>query len=277
MVKLRDILEVLGHPPSLHAATVHAPIILAMIGAVLCALVAATRGRNATLRVGACVCLAMVVASALAAASAGERAFALMGDASVAARETAATHRWMAEKVWVLAVVALGASALAWARRPSLAMFGRLAAAGVSGLLAAWVGLTAHHGGTLVYRHGVGVPSERAARAGDSRGAAPEDVSADPRVVFFESGVRPLLTRNCMGCHGPEGFAASGLSLSSPAGYLKGGRRGAAVVPGNPEASLLLKAVRGDSLPRMPYNQAALEPAEIAALERWVREGAVWR
>lgn len=269
----QELLDVLRRPQALHAALVHAPIILAMIGALLCALVLATRGRNATLRTAASACLAIVLVSALAAASAGERTFAEIGDPSIAARQAAATHRWMAERVWMFAVTALAASALAWAKRPGLAQAGRVVAAAASGLLAAWVGLTAHHGGTLVYQHGIGVPHARPPLTNPPAVEQPDD----PRVALFESDVRPLLARNCMGCHGPEGYTASGLSLTSPAGFLKGGTRGPAVVPGDPGTSLLLRAVRGDGMPRMPYNQPALSKDEIETLQRWIRDGAVWR
>lgn len=272
MVTPQEVFKVLSHPPALHAALVHAPIMLSMIGALLCALVLATRGRNLTLQVSAGVCLATALVSALAAANAGENAFALMGDAPDIARQNAETHRWMAEKVWLLAGITLITWGLSWAKPARLSLAGRIGAAASSGVLAAWVGLTAHHGGTLVYQHGIGVQPQTPAPGGSSRGDPPED----PRIAFFESDVRPLLTQHCMSCHGPDQFAASGLSLTSPAGLLTGGKRGPAVDPGNPAGSLLLNAVKGQSMPRMPYNQAPLSAEQIAVLEKWIRQGAVW-
>lgn len=131
----------------------------------------------------------------------------------------------------------------------------------------------AHHGGALDYQHGVGVPSQAALQASPSR----EDTRSDPRMVFFESDVRPLLARSCVSCYGPGEFAAGGLSWTSPAGFLKGGTRGPALIPGYPATSLVLKVVRGEGMPRMPYHRPALSAEQISTLERWIREGAVWR
>src|SRR5690348_4835638 len=62
---------------------------------------------------------------------------------------------------------------------------------------------------------------------------------------FFESRVRPVLAESCFGCHGPK-KQMSGLRLDSRDGLLKGGDNGPAVVPGDPEKSPLVKAVRRD-------------------------------
>jgi hypothetical protein len=58
-------------------------------------------------------------------------------------------------------------------------------------------------------------------------------------------------------------------------GLLTGGGRGAAIVPGSPEKSLLLKAVRNETKLKMPPEKQISE-AQISDLERWIREGAVW-
>jgi len=90
----------------------------------------------------------------------------------------------------------------------------------------------------------------------------------------FERHVRPLLERYCVTCHGPA-KQRGGLRLDTKAGWQAGGDGGPAVVPGDPAKSLLLRAVRGeDGLKRMPPT-AALADAEIAALTKWVRNGAV--
>jgi hypothetical protein len=92
-------------------------------------------------------------------------------------------------------------------------------------------------------------------------------------VAFFEARVRPVLATNCASCHSGS-MPASGLRLDVPALVGKGGARGLAVVPGKPDASLLVRAVRyADPNLRMP--PAGKLPAEqIAALEEWVRRGA---
>lgn len=89
----------------------------------------------------------------------------------------------------------------------------------------------------------------------------------------FETSVRPLLIERCIECHGPDRQEGS-LRLDSRPGWMKGGDRGPAIVPGNLEDSLLLRAVSHlDPDLRMPEEK--LSDANIAALEQWVRDGAV--
>ena len=90
---------------------------------------------------------------------------------------------------------------------------------------------------------------------------------------FFEARVRPVLAEKCFGCHGEN--AAGGLRLDSRAGMLVGGKRGAAVVVGDPSGSLIVQAVRRAGTLKMPPG-GALADSEIAAIEQWVRDGADW-
>ena len=60
---------------------------------------------------------------------------------------------------------------------------------------------------------------------------------------FFEIRIRPVLHDHCAECHGAK-KQKGGLRLDSREGMMKGGESGAAVVPGKPEDSLLLKVVR---------------------------------
>lgn len=90
---------------------------------------------------------------------------------------------------------------------------------------------------------------------------------------FFERNVRPVLARNCYSCHG-SAQELGGLRLDSRAALLRGGSRGPAVLPGHPEQSLLIKAVKHDGL-KMPLG-GKLTDSEIAALEKWVSQGAPW-
>ena len=58
---------------------------------------------------------------------------------------------------------------------------------------------------------------------------------------------------------------------------LKGGESGPAIVPGDPDASLLIKAVRhAPGAPKMPRKAQQLTDAQIDALARWIRLGAPW-
>ncbi len=92
---------------------------------------------------------------------------------------------------------------------------------------------------------------------------------------YFEKQVRPILVRNCQGCHG-QAMQRGGLRLDSRAALLTGGALGPAVVPGNADQSLLVQAVRyGDEHLQMPP-MGKLKAEQIAALEEWVKRGAVW-
>ena len=91
---------------------------------------------------------------------------------------------------------------------------------------------------------------------------------------FFESKIRPLFAANCYGCH--TNSAMGGLRLDSAEAIAKGGGKGPAVVPGDPDKSLLIQLVRHtDPKQRMPMGNK-LKDAEVAALAEWVKAGAVW-
>ncbi len=89
----------------------------------------------------------------------------------------------------------------------------------------------------------------------------------------FEKVIRPLLVEKCIGCHG-EKKPKGDLRLDSLAGMLKGGESGPAIVPGKPEQSLLVTAVRHNESLKMPKDK--LPTADIAVLTAWVKAGAVW-
>ncbi|MBM3946959.1 MAG: DUF1549 domain-containing protein, partial [SAR202 cluster bacterium] len=97
-----------------------------------------------------------------------------------------------------------------------------------------------------------------------------EDASAR-----FELRVRPLLQRRCVSCHGPT-VSQSGLRLDTAAGLKVGGRRGPAVIPGDPGSSRLFRAVSGREPNLKMPPEGALSPQERADLEGWIRAGAIW-
>ena len=104
---------------------------------------------------------------------------------------------------------------------------------------------------------------------------APLGLSAAPDTAFFETKVLPLLTQRCFECHSHEKKIKAGLALDSRAGWVAGGDSGPAILPGEVEKSLLIKAVRytDDDLQMPPKEK--LSPAEIEILEQWVKQGAV--
>jgi hypothetical protein len=96
-------------------------------------------------------------------------------------------------------------------------------------------------------------------------------------VAFFEKQVRPLLVEQCYNCHSAKANKTrGGLSLDSRSAILEGGDTGPAVVPGKPEQSLLISAVHATSDELQMPPKGKLQPVQIAALEKWVREGAVF-
>ncbi|HKB41015.1 MAG TPA: c-type cytochrome domain-containing protein, partial [Gemmataceae bacterium] len=99
--------------------------------------------------------------------------------------------------------------------------------------------------------------------------------SAGPQAVeFFEKRVRPLLADRCLSCHGPE-RQRGGLRLDTKQGLLRGSDNGPVVVPGRPEKSRLLQAVRHEGEVKMPP-KGKLSPEAVADLDHWVRLGVPW-
>src|SRR4051794_30433039 len=102
-----------------------------------------------------------------------------------------------------------------------------------------------------------------------SLAATPEPTAE--QVKFFEEKVRPILAENCYKCHGSEKQKGS-LRLDMREAVLEGGESGPVVVPGKPNESALVEAVKWQSL-EMPPN-GKLSESQIATLTEWVRIGA---
>src|SRR5208337_1711243 len=83
----------------------------------------------------------------------------------------------------------------------------------------------------------------------------------------FETRVRPVLARACFSCHTDS--AMGGLKMDSREHILKD------VVPGDPDASKLVQAIRYSGARKMPPS-GKLKDEEIASIEAWVKAGAVW-
>jgi len=90
----------------------------------------------------------------------------------------------------------------------------------------------------------------------------------------FRTEIAPLLEQRCAQCHG-EKQQLSGLDLSSRAAMISGGKKGPAVLPGNPQQSPLYRHVAGMEEPAMPLG-GALSAEEVALLRRWIAGGAEW-
>jgi Protein of unknown function (DUF1553)/Protein of unknown function (DUF1549)/Planctomycete cytochrome C len=103
-----------------------------------------------------------------------------------------------------------------------------------------------------------------------------------PRIVhgdehndeLFERFVRPLLIEHCQQCH-DEKKQESGLRLDSRQAMVMGGDRGPAIIPGQANGSLLIKAIRYHDDLQMPPN-GRLTDAQIDAVVEWIELGAPW-
>ncbi|WP_436717892.1 DUF1553 domain-containing protein [Roseiconus lacunae] len=100
----------------------------------------------------------------------------------------------------------------------------------------------------------------------------PDRISPE-QLQFFESKIRPVLVRECYGCHSDQsGQNKGGLRLDSQRVTLLGGDSGAAVVPGDPESSLLYTAITHEDFVMPPKRK--LSDAEIADFRKWILDGA---
>jgi cytochrome c553 len=108
------------------------------------------------------------------------------------------------------------------------------------------------------------------------RTAAAGDAAPTPEQVrFFEAQIRPVLAETCAKCHGPS-KQKGGLRVDSRSALLVGGDTGPAIVPGKPEESLLVAALRyEEDGPKMPPS-GKLPAAKVEALAQWVALGAPW-
>lgn len=107
--------------------------------------------------------------------------------------------------------------------------------------------------------------------------AAGSEKPSAAEIEHFEKRIRPLLHEHCYACHSGEAdVLQGGLRVDGGAHLLSGGDSGAAVVPGEPDESLLIQSVRyqGDGYDMPP--EGKLPDEAIALLVDWVQRGAVF-
>lgn len=113
---------------------------------------------------------------------------------------------------------------------------------------------------------------------GDVPQIARADFAAKPtaeQLAFFENKIRPVLVEHCYECHSATAKKIKGgLVVDSRSGIQKGGDTGPLLTPGDPEASMLIEAVRHASEDTAMPPKKKLPPNMIADLEAWVRMGA---
>jgi len=93
-----------------------------------------------------------------------------------------------------------------------------------------------------------------------------------PAELQFVEHVRPVLQAQCFNCHGGK-FKQAGLNLQTRETLLRGSDNGAVVVPGKADESLLVKKIRHEHDPGMPYKGAKLPEAVINQIVTWVNAG----
>jgi hypothetical protein len=86
------------------------------------------------------------------------------------------------------------------------------------------------------------------------------------------AAVQPILQKNCYGCHTDK--MKGGLRVDSVRALLKGGESGPVIVPGHPDDSLLIKAIRYKDQDLQMPPKGPLPASDVAAIEAWIRAGA---
>lgn len=278
---LDDFSRTWADPQLRHALIVHWPVVLSALSVLLTLALLVAGGRNATLRVITLLCCLAMMAGAYMGSQSGSRAENSVGTLSSEAHHLLEEHEELGEKTPLFAAVCAGLVLLTFIAykplRVSAAALGFVCCAGTAG----WIANTAHHGGLLVYEHGVGTPqtaspAEPIPTGSDGQANQPSAEAA----AFFRQTVWPILSEHCIGCHNPQRAGRSGgLDQTTRATLLKGGRHGPAIVPGKPDESLLIRRVTGadperDRMPPPP--DPPLSAQQIEALKQWIRDGAAW-
>ena len=101
---------------------------------------------------------------------------------------------------------------------------------------------------------------------------AQADEAPPEKTVSYYRSVRPILQRQCSGCHFPGKLEGS-LSVLGVAELLKGGEAGAAIVPMKPDESKLVAYISGDD-PEMPLNGEPLSAEAVYTIRTWIAQGA---
>jgi hypothetical protein len=93
--------------------------------------------------------------------------------------------------------------------------------------------------------------------------------------AFFHDKVEPVLKKHCYECHSTSAEKIKGgLLLDSKAGILKGGDTGTALIPGDPDNSKIIIAVRHKDPDLQMPPKKRISGDEITTLEKWVKDGA---
>lgn len=298
-----EMLSILDKPSMLHAAVVHLPIALVVVGIPMLVL-SAIFHRSVALRLLTLLVYLSAAVSGWVAEETGEganRHVPLEIPAAVSALRD--EHMEMGERVPIAAAVVAVLVLLSFVPfKEARAGFHLLAlvAAVISAGLTAY---TAHLGGELVYDHGVGTPhmaiyapkppAPPAAETAPTDAApmpapapAPEP-PAEPLVpvrpidleaakqVSYVRDIVPIMEEYCIDCHeNPD--ADGNFDVTSVANLLKAGdKAGPGVIPGDPDQSSIVRYIRGELQPRMPKKKKPLSEETLHTIRQWIAAGAI--
>jgi hypothetical protein len=100
-------------------------------------------------------------------------------------------------------------------------------------------------------------------------------VAANQNTNFFEKKIRPILSKNCYECHSAKSKSLkAGLLLDLKAGWVRGGKNGAVIIPGQPSKSILMNALRYDKHDLQMPPSGKLSESVLADFDRWISMGA---
>lgn len=287
-----DISEYIPSTQELHAIAAHLPVALSMLGVLGVIAAISIRTHRESLRwvvVGAYILLA---GAAFFAAETGEDARAqISGAVSKSIWDTIDRHAFLAEKVWMFALATAVLMAVSVAAKGGLRIAMNAVTLVASITTAGWVAVTGHHGGTLVYHHGIGIRPDQVVewRINPPEGASRMTKTQEPdrplipimpidpdqaQLVSYSKDVVPIFEEACIECHRP-GDLDSELDMTTVEGLLKGGEKyGPAIIPGKPDESTTIKYCRGELLPQMPKDDFPLMKDQIHTLRMWIYAGA---
>jgi len=102
--------------------------------------------------------------------------------------------------------------------------------------------------------------------------------SKEPAVSYAQD-VRPVLEKNCLSCHqaGGSGFEASGFSMASYDGLMKGTDGGKMIIAGDVEGSNFVVLMEGRADPSISMPHGSMDPVpaqDIVTIKQWIAQGA---
>lgn len=103
--------------------------------------------------------------------------------------------------------------------------------------------------------------------------SAPLTTVAEEIAAPVWGDVSAIFQERCVMCHSAVSGATKGLRLDDYAALMRGSAQGVVLKKGDPKASILIRRLRGEIAPRMPFLSRALSEDQIALIERWIEMG----